>query len=83
MDEGVGIPADELDGIFQPFRSSFLKGNGLGLAIVHRIVSDYGGDIQVTSVQGRGTTVRVKLPVRAVSVLVSEPSTQNTELRTQ
>jgi len=38
---------------------------------------------QVTSVQGRGTTVRVKLPVRAVSVPVSESSTQNPELRTQ
>ena len=42
-DEGVGIPPEELDGIFQPFRGSFGKGTGLGLAIVHRIVTDYGG----------------------------------------
>ena len=46
-DEGVGIAAEELDGIFQPFRGSFGKGTGLGLAIVHRIVTDYGGRIDV------------------------------------
>jgi two-component system sensor histidine kinase PilS (NtrC family) len=66
-DEGVGIPADELDEIFQPFRSSFSKGTGLGLAIVHRIVSDYGGEIQVSSTPGQGTTVSVRLPVKAVA----------------
>ena len=53
-DEGVGIPAEELDAIFQPFRGTFSKGTGLGLAIVHRIVSDYGGEIQVSSTPGRG-----------------------------
>ena len=50
------------DGIFQPFRGGFFKGSGLGLSIVHRIVSDYGGEIQVTSERGKGTTVTVKLP---------------------
>jgi signal transduction histidine kinase len=66
-DEGVGIPPDELDAIFQPFRGSFAKGTGLGLAIVHRIVSDYNGEIQVSSTPGRGTTVSVRMPVRAVA----------------
>ena len=46
---GAAFPPDELDGIFQPFRSSFEKGTGLGLAIVHRIVTDYSGAIQVSS----------------------------------
>ncbi len=64
-DQGCGIPSDELDAIFQPFRSSFEKGTGLGLAIVHRIVTDYNGVIQVSSTVGTGTTVRVRLPVRA------------------
>ena len=63
-DEGCGIPATELDGLFQPFRSSFEKGTGLGLAIVHRIVTDYNGSIQVSSTVGTGTTVRVRLPLR-------------------
>ena len=63
-DQGRGIPAEELDSIFQPFRSSFDKGTGLGLAIVHRIVTDYGGTIQVSSAVGSGTAVHVRLPVR-------------------
>ncbi len=58
-DEGCGIPAEDMDGIFQPFRSSFEKGTGLGLAIVHRIVSDSNGSVQVKSTVGEGTTVLV------------------------
>jgi two-component system sensor histidine kinase PilS (NtrC family) len=63
-DEGIGIPADELDGLFQPFRGNFAKGTGLGLAIVHRIVSDYQGELQVNSKVGVGTTIAVQLPGR-------------------
>ncbi len=64
-DQGCGIPPTELDSLFQPFRSSFEKGTGLGLAIVHRIVTDYNGSIQVSSTVGTGTTVCVRLPLRA------------------
>jgi two-component system sensor histidine kinase PilS (NtrC family) len=64
QDEGVGIPAEELDSLFQPFHGRFSKGSGLGLAIVHRIVSDYSGEIQVSSGDGAGTTVAVRLPAR-------------------
>ncbi len=63
-DEGCGIPADQIDGIFQPFRSSFERGTGLGLAIVHRIVTDSNGRIDVSSSVGVGTTIRVHLPSR-------------------
>ena len=62
QDEGCGISADEIDSIFQPFRSSFERGTGLGLATVHRIVTDYNGIIQVSSTVGVGTTMRVRLP---------------------
>jgi two-component system sensor histidine kinase PilS (NtrC family) len=65
QDEGCGIPAADLDAIFQPFHSTFEKGTGLGLSIVHRIVSDYDGAIQVASTVGAGTTVRVRLPIQA------------------
>jgi two-component system sensor histidine kinase PilS (NtrC family) len=68
QDEGIGIPADELDEIFQPFHGVFAKGSGLGLAIVHRIVADYNGHIEVESEPGAGTTVRVHLPARPVVV---------------
>jgi two-component system, NtrC family, sensor histidine kinase PilS len=70
QDEGVGIPAEELDGIFQPFHSTFTQGSGLGLAIVHRIVSDYGGEIQVSSTVGLGTTVAVRFGGVAGGLLV-------------
>ena len=62
-DQGCGIPAAEVDQIFQPFRRAFAQGTGLGLAIVHRIVTDHGGDVEVASTVGVGTTVRVRLPV--------------------
>jgi two-component system sensor histidine kinase PilS (NtrC family) len=65
QDEGIGIPPEALDGLFQPFHGGFAKGSGLGLAIVHRIVTDYHGEIQVSSTPGAGTTVSVRLPVRA------------------
>jgi two-component system sensor histidine kinase PilS (NtrC family) len=61
-DEGVGIPPEEIDGIFQPFKGSFGKGSGLGLAIVHRIISDYNARVDVQSQPGRGTTFRVTFP---------------------
>ena len=65
QDEGIGIPSEELDGLFQPFHGRFAKGAGLGLAIVHRIVADYNGEIQVSSRPGAGTSVSVRLPARA------------------
>jgi two-component system sensor histidine kinase PilS (NtrC family) len=68
QDEGIGIEPEELDGLFQPFHGRFSQGSGLGLAIVHRIVTDYNGEIKVSSRPGRGTTVAVHLPARAVVV---------------
>jgi len=64
-DEGVGIPAEEVDTIFQPFRGSFGKGTGLGLAIVHRIVTDYGGQIDVKPRAVAGTVFRVTFPFKS------------------
>jgi signal transduction histidine kinase len=62
QDEGIGIPPEDLDGLFQPFHGRFAKGSGLGLAIVHRIVNDYNGEIRVSSQPGTGTIVSVRLP---------------------
>jgi len=64
QDEGVGISPEALDGLFQPFHGTFAKGSGLGLAIVHRIVTDYNGEIRVSSQPGKGTTITVCLPAR-------------------
>jgi two-component system sensor histidine kinase PilS (NtrC family) len=67
QDEGVGIAPEEMDGIFQPFRGAFARGTGLGLSIVHRIASDYGGEVRVASEKGKGTKVEVALPLPAAA----------------
>jgi two-component system sensor histidine kinase PilS (NtrC family) len=61
-DQGCGIAPGDIDRIFQPFRSSFDKGTGLGLATVHRIVTDAKGSVHVSSRVGEGTSMRVVLP---------------------
>jgi signal transduction histidine kinase len=61
-DTGCGIAAEELDGIFTPFFTTKEFGTGLGLSVVHGIVTDHGGQIDVESVPGRGTTFTVSLP---------------------
>ena len=61
-DQGCGIPEEEVDRIFEPFRSSFTRGSGLGMAIVHRLVTDCGGTIEIASAVGQGTVVDVHLP---------------------
>jgi two-component system sensor histidine kinase PilS (NtrC family) len=63
-DGGVGIAPEDMDGIFQPFRAGFARGTGLGLSIVHRIASDYGGEVRVSSQKGQGTLVEVGLPLK-------------------
>ena len=67
QDQGCGIPSEDLDAIFQPFHRSFRKGAGLGLSIVHRIATDYGGHVEVSSTTGAGTTVTVRLPASPAS----------------
>lgn len=67
-DEGVGIAAADLDRIFQPFHGGFAKGAGLGLSIVHRLVTDRGGEICVSSEVGKGTAVDVHWPIKAVEI---------------
>lgn len=63
-DNGVGIPAENLDRLFDPeFTTKAIgKGTGLGLWIVSSIVQEAGGRIRITSQPGNGTTVRVELP---------------------
>jgi len=67
VDEGIGIPTDAVDHVFEEFyRAPNAKalepgGTGLGLAIVKRIVNVHGGDIWVASTPEEGTTFSVKL----------------------
>src|SRR4051812_21234458 len=60
-DNGSGIPKDKLDKIFIPFFTTKAEGTGLGLALVHRIITDHGGTVGVES-SDRGTTFSITLP---------------------
>ena len=63
-DSGSGIPADELNRIFEPFYTTKQKGTGLGLMIVQRILRAHGGRVELESRVGKGTTFRLWLPLR-------------------
>ncbi len=64
-DDGVGIPADVLERVFDPLFSTKEGGTGLGLTIARRIARAAGGDIHVESASGEGTTVEIRLPLAA------------------
>jgi signal transduction histidine kinase len=61
-DTGIGIPAEELERVTEPFFSTKNGGTGLGLAIVNRIVERHGGTLDIESRVGEGTAFRVWLP---------------------
>jgi signal transduction histidine kinase len=66
-DEGIGIPPEDLERLFESFHRAKnvgdIPGTGLGLAIVHKSVQLHGGQITVKSEVGVGTTFRVSLPL--------------------
>ena len=67
-DEGVGIPQREIERIFERFyrvdkaRSRGTGGTGLGLAIVRHVATNHGGSVNVTSVEGEGSTFVLRIP---------------------
>jgi signal transduction histidine kinase len=64
-DTGEGIPADILPHVFEPFFTTKRgKGTGLGLSISQAYIRSHAGEIRISSLPGRGTTVRFTLPIR-------------------
>lgn len=69
-DQGVGIPEEELDRVFERFyrvdraRSRATGGTGLGLSIVKHVAASHGGAVTVWSVEGKGSTFTLQLPLR-------------------
>ncbi|NIR59987.1 MAG: PAS domain S-box protein [Gammaproteobacteria bacterium] len=61
-DTGEGVADDVLPNMFEPFFTTRTKGSGLGLAIVKRIIDQHGGEVNVDSKLGAGTTVAFTLP---------------------
>ena len=70
-DQGIGIPAAEIDRIFErfyrvdPARHRSTGGTGLGLSIVKHVAASHGGEVRVWSVEGQGSTFTLSLPRRA------------------
>ncbi len=64
MDNGCGIEPVVIPKVMEPFFTTKPGGNGLGLSIVERIAEQHGGTVAIESAKGRGTCVRVIIPVR-------------------
>jgi len=64
-DSGVGIPAENLPRVFEPYFTTKEVGIGLGLALTKKIVEEHGGSIELQSGSGSGTVARIRLPVGA------------------
>ena len=62
-DQGAGIDPADLPRVFDPYFTTKRGGTGLGLAIAKNIVEGLGGSIAVTSAPGRGTEIRIDLPI--------------------
>jgi signal transduction histidine kinase/ActR/RegA family two-component response regulator len=75
-DSGIGISADDLQRIFEPFftkKKMGRSGTGLGMAVVWGTVQDHHGHIDIESVEGRGTDITVYFPVTREQPFKSEP----------
>jgi two-component system NtrC family sensor kinase len=66
-DTGIGIAPEHLAKVVDPFFTTKEKGTGLGLSVVYGIVERHGGQLQIKSAVGTGTTVRIRLPQAATS----------------
>jgi signal transduction histidine kinase/CheY-like chemotaxis protein/PAS domain-containing protein len=70
-DEGIGIPPEHLERVFDPWFTSKPGGSGLGLAVVHEIIRRHRGRVEVDSSPGRGTVFTIRLPAASESAPVS------------
>ncbi|MFQ5864118.1 MAG: nitrogen regulation protein NR(II) [bacterium] len=63
LDNGCGIPAENLSRIFEPFFTTKIDGSGLGLSVTQRTVHEHGGIMMVESQAGQGSTFTIILPI--------------------
>jgi PAS domain S-box-containing protein len=72
-DTGMGMKAEEIDQIFEKYKQSNTKslrggsGTGLGLYIVKQVIEAHGGEVSVASIEGVGTSMVLRLPVKRVA----------------
>ena len=73
-DSGKGMTGEEIRAAFEPYFSTKDTGLGLGLALTHKIVTDHGGSVVIESEPGKGTTVRLRLPMRTAAEAIPPES---------
>lgn len=71
-DNGCGIKKDVLGKVFEPFFTTKAQGTGLGLSIVARIIDELKGEMRIASVEGKGATVFIKLPIEPKESVTDE-----------
>ncbi|AGA27681.1 sensor histidine kinase [Singulisphaera acidiphila] len=78
-DDGCGIPPEILSKIFDPFFTTkpIGRGTGLGLSLIHGIISEHGGRVDVESEVGSGTRFRIQMPIRRPIGRAQSPSDSN------
>jgi signal transduction histidine kinase len=64
QDTGIGVPKENLSKLFEPFFSTKIAGLGLGLAMTRRVVEEHGGKVDFQSLEGKGSTIAISLPVQ-------------------
>jgi PAS domain S-box-containing protein len=76
-DHGSGIPPEMMGALFEPFHSTKQSGSGLGLLIVRRIIREHGGELEIESEHGKGTTVTLSFPRQHKNVRLIEDHTSS------
>jgi len=66
-DTGVGLPTEDTETLVEPFFSTKGRGSGMGLALVHRIITDHGGILELENLSSGGTRVRIVLQGALIS----------------
>lgn len=74
VDQGIGMNRVHKQQVFEPFFTTKSNGNGLGLAIVRGVIIEHGGNIEVESSIGVGSTFKIKLPLTRLSCLTDDKS---------
>ena len=74
-DSGIGMEKEVLSRIFEPYYTTKVTGNGLGLTMVYKIIKEFGGNIDVKSEVGKGTIFTISLPIPQIEkALLTEKS---------
>ena len=86
VDRGLGIDADDLPHVFKPFHrgrravEAQIRGTGVGLSVVRRVIDVHHGDVRIDSRPGEGTTVIIDLPVSEASEVSDTSDTRGSEV---